>query len=488
MTATFDYILIGASILLLLSIFASKASSWLGIPSFLLFLIIGMLAGSDGPGGIHFDDPQITQSLGVVALSYILFAGGLSTNWASVRPVIWKGLSLSTVGVSLTALLVGWFAVLVLHFTFIEGLLLGAIVSSTDAAAVFAVLRSQNVRQSERLQSLLEVESGSNDAMAVFLTVAFIRILSVPGASILNLIPLFVQQMVAGAILGYLLGRAMVFVINRIQLECDGLYPVLSLALVAFTYAITALLGGNGYLAVYIAGLVLGSSNFVHKSSLTHFHDGVAWLMQIVMFLTLGLLVFPSRLVSIAGIGLATALFLAFIARPISVFASLSLAKMPLREKTMVAWVGLRGAVPIILATYPLLAGLPRADMMFNVVFFVVLISILLQGPSLPRVGKWLRVGEPKCTPAPRTASLSCSGANLSTSLTEVPVPLDSAAAGRAIVELGLPGGALIVLLRRGDEMIVPGGTTVLASGDTLLIAGETAVLERIRALIEKPA
>ncbi|MFN3480216.1 MAG: potassium/proton antiporter [Thermodesulfovibrionales bacterium] len=390
-----EYMLAGAAILLLLSIIASKASDILGIPALLIFLVVGMLAGSDGPGGIHFDDPFIAQFIGVIALSYILFAGGLDTNWASVRPVFWSSIALSTFGVFIAALLVGWFAMYVLGFSLLEGLLLGAIISSTDAAAVFSVLRSKRVSLRGNLKPLLELESGSNDPMAVLLTVGFIRLLLNPGDSVLDLIPMFIKQMLLGALMGYFMGHGMAYLINKLKLGYEGLYPVLSLSLVLLTYGATVTAGGNGFLAVYIAGLVLGNRNFIHKKSLMRFHDGLAWLMQISMFLVLGLLVFPSRLVHVIGTGLAVSLFLMLVARPAGVFLSTVFSDMAIREKTMVSWVGLRGAVPIILATFPLIAGIPKADMIFNMVFFIVLSSALLQGTTIPVVAKWLGVDAP---------------------------------------------------------------------------------------------
>lgn len=390
-----EHILVGAAMLLLFSVLASKASDKLGIPALLIFLIVGMLAGSDGPGGIHFDDPYIAQFLGVVALSLILFAGGLDTNWASVRPVLWGGLALSTSGVLITALFVGWFAIAFLDFSLLEGLLLGAIISSTDAAAVFSVLRSQKVSLRGNLKPLLELESGSNDPMAVLLTIGFVRLLQNPSESIIVLIPMFIKQLLIGATMGYLSGRAMVYLINNLKLGYDGLYPVLSLSLVIITYGATSIVGGNGFLAVYMSGITMGNHNFIRKKSLIRFHDGIAWLMQISMFLVLGLLVFPSRLIHVIWEGLTVSIFLMFVARPAGVFLSTIPFKLSFKDRTMISWVGLRGAVPIILATFPLLAGIEKAEMLFNIVFFIVLTSALIQGTTIPLIAKWIGVDAP---------------------------------------------------------------------------------------------
>ncbi|MBZ0158042.1 MAG: potassium/proton antiporter [Alphaproteobacteria bacterium] len=479
-----EYILLGAAILLLLSIIASKASGRLGVPSLLLFLIVGMLAGSDGPGGIHFDDPYLTQLIGVVALAFILFAGGLDTNWESIRPVLWQGIALSTAGVLFTAVSVGWFAASILDFTLLEGLLLGAIISSTDAAAVFSILRSRKVSLKRPLKPLLELESGSNDPMAVLLTIGFISLLTRQDSSFSGLLPMMVLQMALGAALGYIMGRGMTALINTIKLEYDGLYPVLSLSFVLLTYGLTASLKGNGFLAVYIAGLVMGNRKFIHKRSLLRFHDGLAWLMQITMFLTLGLLVFPSRLVHVISAGLLVSIFLMLAARPLGVFLTLLPFRTGFREKIMVSWVGLRGAVPIILATFPLLAGIPKADMIFNIVFFIVLTSALFQGTTIPWFARKLGLDAP--LPVIPTAPIECEPTGkMRCDLTEVKVPRTSAVADKQLVDIKLPEGALIVLIGRDGEFFVPGGGTTIKPGDRLLLLADRDVLAKVRALLE---
>jgi len=392
MPSSIELLFIVFSGLVILSILTIKISSRLGIPSLVLFVGIGMLAGSDGIGGIYFDNPALVQSLGVIALTLILFAGGLDTEWSAVRPVLWKGLSLSTIGVFVTAVLVGLFVSWVQGFTFLEGLLLGAIVSSTDAAAVFMVLGARHAKFPRSLTQLLELESGSNDPMAVVLTVALIQLLTNPATSVGELASFFVTQMVVGAVLGVAMGEIMRRSFNAIKLELEGIYPVLCLALVLLTYGLTASLHGSGFLAVYLAGLIMRRQRFAHQQSLFRFHDGVAWLMQITMFLMLGLQVFPTRLAPIAWTGLLISLFLILIARPLSVYAALAASHLSLREQTLVAWVGLRGAVPIILATFPLLAGIKQADTIFHLVFFIALTSVVLQGPPIPFITRMLKI------------------------------------------------------------------------------------------------
>ena len=485
--ASIEQILVLAGGLLLAAVFASKASSRLGIPSLLVFLVIGMLAGEDGPGGIPFDDARLTQSLGVVALALILFSGGLDTHWATVRSLLWRGLSLATVGVLATATLTGLFAAQVLHVSWLEGLLLGAIVSSTDAAAVFSVLRSRGANLKGGIQPLLELESGSNDPMAVFLTVALIRLLQEPGLSPWSLTGTFFVQMSLGLLFGLAFGRAAVWVLNRIRLETEGLYPVITLGAAFLCYGVTAEAGGSGFLAIYVAGIVMGREDFIHKRSLLRFHNGLAWIMQIVMFLTLGLLVFPSRLPQIAVVSLLIAAFLVFVARPVSVFVGLSLSRNSIREKGMIAWVGLRGAVPIILATFPQIAGVAHAHLFFDVVFFIVLTSVLLQGTTLAYVARWLGVELP--SPGRREPALEIApGALGSSEMIELVVTPDSPAVGRQIVDLGFPHSALIVLLTRGESYIVPRGGTVLQVGDVLMVLLERSEQSRVSALIEPAA
>lgn len=475
-----ELVLLGAAGLLLLSVIVSGAWSRLGIPSLLLFLVIGMLAGSEGPGQIDFDDPLPAQSLGVIALVFILFSGGLDTDWKQVRPVLAEGLTLSTVGVLVTALMVGGFAHLVLGFTPVEGILLGAIVASTDAAAVFSIFRSLGINLQQRLTRLLEFESGSNDPMAVFLTLAAIQVATAPETDLLGLVPYFVQQMVVGGAAGFAFGRISSWLINRIQLEHDGLYPVMTLGMVLLAYSATTAAGGNGFLAVYVAGLVVGNTRTVHHDSVLRFHDGIAWLMQIAMFLTLGLLVFPSQLVGVADQGLAVSAFLIFAARPLGVFLSLLPQRASLRECLLVSWVGLRGAVPIILATFPLLAGVAGAGNIFNLVFFIVLTSALVQGTSLKLVVRWLGLEEPEPAAVAQAQPVR-------QQVLEVFLQEGSPAAGKRIVDLELPDDLILALIRRQDEAMIPTGSTKLQAGDAIMLVGPAEIISGSRSLFEEP-
>lgn len=483
-TIPIEHLLFGAALFLLVSIFVSKLAVRTGVPVLLLFLLLGMIAGSDGPGGIYFDYPWLAQAVGVIALSFILFSGGLDTQWREVRLVLRPGLALATIGVTVTALAVGTFGVVALGLSWIEGILLGAIIASTDAAAVFSLLRGQNTHLKHRLKPLLELESGSNDPMAVFLTIGLTQLLVNPQQPALSLIPLFALQMGVGALAGYLVARLALLALNNLRLEYDGLYPVLTIALVLLTYGASASLGGNGFLAVYLMGLLMARQDFIHKQSLLRFHDGLAWLMQIVMFVTLGLQVFPSRLPGVAESGLLVAAFLILVARPLAVFVSLVLSRFSLREKLFVSWVGLRGAAPIVLATFPLLAGAEQADEIFHLVFFIVLTSVLIQGSLMIPLAKGLRV---LCTDARQPKSplaFVMRDGVLMNDLIEVTIDPLSKAVGKQIVDLHLPKGTLIMLIGREDDLVVPRGSTIIEADDRVLLVAEAQAREQVRSIL----
>lgn len=470
MLLTSENILLFGSALLLLSVLASKTSR-LGIPSLVLFLGIGMLAGSDGFGGIYFDSPQTAQFIGIIALNFILFSGGLDTKWESVRPILWRGISLSTIGVLVTAISLGAFVYIILDFSWLEALLLGAIVSSTDAAAVFSVLRSNSIGLKDRLRPTLELESGSNDPMAYFLTISLTTLVTREDVSTLSLIPMFFMQMILGGAMGYIMGRLTLRIVNKINLEFEGLYHVLVTALLFFTFSFTDFIGGNGFLAVYLSAVILGNHSFIHKKSLMKFYDGMAWLMQIIIFLTLGLLVFPSKVIPVIGMGILIALFLIFMARPLGVFLSLLFFKMSNRNRIFISWVGLRGAAPIVFATYPLIAGVEKADMIFNIVFFIAVLSILLQGTTLSLMARWLKLSIPESARNyPLDIELSD---EVKSELVEITLPKNSPKAGKTLVELDLPKPALIVLIKRGQKFITPNGSTMLEAGDRLMIMAD---------------
>jgi potassium/hydrogen antiporter len=469
--ATENILLIG-SILLLVSIIAGKTSARFGVPTLIFFLIVGVLAGSEGIGGIYFNDAHLAQLIGIVALNMILFSGGLDTNWQTIRPVLWRGIALSTIGVFLTALSVGVFVHYFFRFSLLEGLLLGSIVSSTDAAAVFSILRNQGVGLKGSLRPVLELESGSNDPMSYFLTISLTGLLMKGDMGVYELALTFIKGFVLGGLMGYAMGRTTTWLINNIQLNTEGLYPVLILGLAMFTYSATDFIGGNGFLAIYLCAVILGNSNFIHKRSMIKFYDGQAWLMQIVMFLTLGLLVFPSRIIPIIGPGLLIAAFLIFIARPIGVFASLAFFKVNLRSRLFISWVGLRGAVPIVFATYPMIAGAPQAELIFNLVFFISVSSVLLQGTTLATVAKLLHVAVPAKLKRKGDTAQDAEG-EMKSEMEEIVLRPELEILGKKIVHLGIPKEVHIVTIRRGLDYIVPIGSTRLMAGDRLTVLAE---------------
>jgi len=450
---------------LLLCILASKVSARLGVPALVFFIGLGMLIGSDGPGGVHFADFDLTQAVGSVALAFILFSGGLDTSWEAIRPVFKRGLALSTIGVVVTGGLIAAFSHYVLALPVMVSLLLGAVVSSTDAAAVFGVLKSSGARLKHNITPLLEFESGTNDPVAIFLTIGITQLIVEPTKSPWLLIPKLLLEMPVGVLAGFVVGRLAIALINRIKLEYDGLYPVITIATVCIAYGGAHLLGGNAFVSVYVAGLAMGSRTFLHRLTLIQFHDALAWVLQIVMFVVLGLLVFPKQLIGVALPGLALSAFLLVVARPVAVFVSLAFVGLQKRTKLFIAWAGLRGAVPIILATFPAIAGVPEAQTIFNLVFFIVLTSVVIQGTTLRALAKKLSVVLPgrKGGTSPQRAS--------DDHLLHIDIEAESASVGRQIVELGLPPTALIVLLNRGGDRFIPEGATILEAGDGLLIA-----------------
>jgi cell volume regulation protein A len=475
---TLEEILAILGIMLLVSVLASKASGRLGVPVLIIFLGLGMLAGSEGIGGIYFDDAMLSQRLGVIALVFILFAGGLETDWNYVRLGAKRASILATLGVLLTSLIVGWAAHLLTDLSLLEGMLLGAIVSSTDAAAVFSILRSRGVRLRRDLAAVLELESGSNDPMAVFLTTAVLQLMAQPSAPVWKTVVDFVQQMAFGALAGIVIGWLAVKIINRLHLEYQGLYPVLTVAIVLFTYGATSEIGGNGFLAVYLLGISLARQNFVQRRTLLRFHDGVAWLMQIAMFTTLGLLVFPSQLLPVAGASLLVVAVLMFVARPVAVFISLAFSKVPFKEKVLISWVGLRGAVPIILATFPLVAGIPAAGPIFNIVFFIVFASVLLQGTTIALAARVLGLDAAQVTEfSPAEAHLAGRGES---AVITAEIAQGAFAAGKRVVELDWPREALILVIYRGVEFFVPNGATELHAGDRLIVLTPKTSVEAV--------
>ena len=472
MSLTVDNILLIGSILLFISLIAGKTSSRFGVPVLIFFLTIGILAGSEGLVGIDFDSPKTAQFIGIIALNFILFSGGFDTDWKAIKPVLWQGVALSSLGVLITAVTLGVFVWAITDFTLYEGLLLGSIVSSTDSAAVFSILRSKGIALKGNLRSTLELESGSNDPMAYVLTIAFTGLVINQDAGFASIIPLFFQQIIIGGLMGFAIGRVSRYVINSIRLDYEGLYIVLLIAIMFFSFSATSFLGGNGFLSVYLTAVYLGNHELIHKKKYIKSFDSFAWLMQIVLFLTLGLLVYPSQIIPVIGIGLIISAFLIIVARPASVFLSLLPFKTEKNSKHLISWVGLRGAVPIVFATYPLIAGAEKANMIFNIVFFVSVSSVIIQGTTLSLVAKWLGLSVPLQEKKLTQTDLYLSD-TIKSMLTEITVPEGCGTIGKQIVQLELPKTALISIIERKGEFITPNGSTVIEANDKLYILAE---------------
>lgn len=476
-------ILVGA-LLLLVSIVASDISSRMGAPLLLVFLALGMLAGEDGPGGIRFDNFDIAYVVGTLALAVIIFDGGMRTRREMFRVALWPAASLATLGVLVTAGLVGTFAAWVLGLHWMQGLLLGAIVGSTDAAAVFSLLRHAGTGLKERVEATLEMESASNDPMAIFLTVALLELLAA-GRGEFNAAVLvaFAQQFGLGALLGLAGGALLVWLINRLTLA-TGLYPLLAVSGGLFVYAVTAQLGGSGFLAVFLAGLMLGNSRMQAAQNILRVHDGLAWLSQIVLFLILGLLLTPSELLEVATPALAIAAFLMLVARPAAVALSLLPFRLPWREQVFISWVGLRGAVPVVLALFPLIYGAEHARLYFNVAFFIVLVSLLLQGWTIAPVARWLRLEVPPVTEPLQRVTLDIPG-HFEHEILCYEVRPGSLIAGRDFAALDLPEDKhVMAVMRDGVPQALRAGLQFRA-GDYVYLLARPKNLARLSMLFD---
>ncbi|WP_291575650.1 potassium/proton antiporter [Clostridium sp. UBA4548] len=460
-------ILLLSGIVLLASVLSSKLLYRFGIPTLLIFLTLGMLLGYDGIGGIYFDDSVLTQQISNIGLVFIMFYGGFGVNWKSAKSIAPQAILLSTVGVVLTAIFTGVFAHFVLKVTLLEGMLLGAIVSSTDAASVFSVLRSRKLNLKGGLAPMLEIESGSNDPVAYMLTVVILSLITSSGGQ--SILQLLVKQIIFGLIIGVILAVISVFLLRHIKFEIDGLYPILVIAIVILGYALSDFTGGNGFLAVYIIGIVMGNNKIPHKKSMDHFFDGVSWLMQIILFFTLGLLVFPSQFSSVLGSSILIAIFLVVIARPIAVSSILIWFKTPIKQQLLVSWVGLRGAASIVFATYALTNKIPIANEIFNTVFIIALLSVSVQGALLPKLANKLDLVEEEVS---QFKVFNDYEDETYTQLIEMVIKEDSPWVDKMIMDADIPEEILVVMIKRKNEVITPKGSSVIKKGDTLVLTG----------------
>ena len=475
-----EFVLLILSILFFASILAGKAGSRFGVPALLLFLGVGMLFGSDGLG-IHFDNIKLAHMIGTVALSAILFSGGLDTKIEDIKPVLGPGVTLATLGVLLTAVITGLILYLLIDPRLGLGvmgcLLLASTMSSTDSASVFSILRGKGLHLKHNLRPTLELESGANDPMAYVLTTTFITLVLQGGEPHYgNALLVLLLQLLIGAVAGWCFGKGLVWIINRINMDNQALYPILVLSGCFFVFAATYYLHGNSYLAVYVAGLVVGNSRFVHKRSTRSFFDGVSWIAQLSMFLTLGLLVNPSELREVWVPGLIISLVMIFVSRPLAVFVSLSpFRSYTFRDRLLVSWVGLRGAVPIIFAILCRASDVPHSDVMFNIVFLCTLVSLVVQGTTLPLLARWLGVSE-----TPKTKRQGPSQdfdidfpEEIKSAITEATVTEKMLTIGTRMMDFRLPEKTLVIMVKRGDNYFVPTGKTHLHVGDRLMLLSD---------------
>lgn len=473
-----NILLIGA-VLIFCAIIISKTGYRFGIPTLLLFLLVGMGFGSDGLG-LQFDSAEDAQFIGMIALSIILFTGGMDTKLREIKPVMAQGMVLSTLGVLITTLLTGGFIFWLSGYSnmnialpVMTSLLLAATMSSTDSASVFNLLRSQRMNLKENLKPMLELESGSNDPMAYMLTIALIQVIvSGSGFDLGLLIKDLLVQFFVGGVIGYTFGRFAVWLINKINLSNSSLYPILLLSLVFMTFTITDMLHGNGYLAVYILGVMVGNARLVFRKEINTFMNGLTWFSQLVMFLSLGLLVNPHEMLDVSVSALLIGLFMIFVARPITVMLCLMpFRQMTFRAKCFVSWVGLRGAVPIIFATYPVVNEIPGSKVIFNIVFFITLISLIFQGMTIASVARWLKLD------LPQEKEGNDFGVEIpeeiDSQLTDVTLTAEMLEDGNRLMDMNIAKGTLVMLVKRGKEFMIPNGRMELKVGDKLLYISE---------------
>lgn len=473
-----ELILVGGA-LLAAGIAGALLADRVRIPGLLLFLGLGMLAGSEGIGGIEFDDPELARTLGTIALVLILFEGGLTAGWAEIRPVVGIAASLATLGTMLTAIGAGLAAKWIFGLDTLEGMLVGAAIAATDSAAIFAVLRRSTLEK--RLARTLEGESGMNDPVALLLVIGFIGWIQQPGYGLVDMTGLLALRLGLGAAIGLLLGRLAVAVLDRVRLPTDGIYPVATIAAAGLAYGLAEVAHGSGLLATYLTALALGSGNIPARRTIVAFHEGVGWVAQIGLFVLLGLLVFPSSLGDVAVEGLALSAALILVARPLAAFVATAFSRLDVRERAMLGWAGLRGATPIWLATFPVVAGVGAGEQLFAIVFFVVVTSTLVQGASFEPLAR--RLGLTTDEPAlPRRLLESGRIRRMGGDVIAYRLRPEAAAAGRLVRELGLPREALVNVIVRDGRAIPPRGSTRLQAEDELHILVRSELRDEVEA------
>lgn len=459
-------IMIICGLVLLISITSTKILYKFGVPILLIFIILGMIFGSDGIVGIYFNDYQLTNEIAIIALIFIMFFGGFGTNWEMAKPVANEAILLSTLGVIFTAGLTGFLCFFIFKTTLLEGLLIGSIVSSTDAASVFAILRSQRLNLKGSIASILELESGSNDPCAYMMTTIILMLISNNNQNIFTMI---IKQILFGLTIAIILAKLSVYVLRKFKFEIEGFYPIFITAIAILSYSFSEYLGGNGYLCVYITGIIIGNSKIPHKKSIFQFFDGISWLMQIILFFVLGLLAFPTKIPLVIEKGVLISLFMIFIARPISIFSILYWFKVPIKQQIFISWVGIRGAASIVFAIFAETYGVSTNNDIFHIIFFIALFSVIVQGTITPKLAKKLDLIDDDESVL---KTFNDYKENKSTSLIEFTIDENNAIANKTIMDANIPEDILIVMIKRNGDVFVPNGSTEILPGDILVLSG----------------
>lgn len=462
-------LMIICSLVLLICITSTKILYKFGVPILLIFIVLGMFFGSDGIVGIYFDNYELASDICSIALIFIMFYGGFGTNWKMAKPIAVQSILMSSLGVVITAGLTGLFSSIVFKTSLLEGLLIGAVIASTDAAAVFAILRSQKLNLKGSIASILEIESGSNDPFAYMLTIIILGLMSNQGYG--SIVPMLLNQIIVGILASIVLAKLSVYLLRNVMFEIEGFYPIFITAIAILSYSLSEYFGGNGYLSVYITGIIIGNSKIPHKKSIFQFFDGVSWLMQILLFFLLGLLAFPSQMPSVMFKGISISIFMILIARPIATFSILSWFKVPIKEQLFISWVGIRGAASIVFAIFAVTYDVHINYDIFHIIFFIALFSVSVQGTLIPKVARKLDLIDDDQSVL---KTFNDYKENKSTKLIEFTISENSPIANKSIMDSNIPEDILVVMIKRKGDVLVPNGSTVILPGDTLVLSGNT--------------
>ena len=464
-------LMILCALVLLICITSTKILYRFGVPILLIFIVLGMLFGSDGIVGIYLDNYQLASTICSIALIFIMFYGGFGTNWNMAKPVAVQSILMSSLGVVITAGLTGLFCLFIFKTTILEGLLIGSIIASTDAAAVFAILRSQKLNLKGSIASILEIESGSNDPFAYMLTIIILGLMSNGGYG--DIIPMLLSQIILGIVASIVLSKLSIYLLRNVKFEIEGFYPIFITAIAVLAYSLSEYLGGNGYLSVYITGIIIGNSKIPHKKSIFQFFDGVSWLMQILLFFLLGLLAFPSKIPSVMIKGVSISIFMIFIARPIATFSILNWFKVPIKQQLFISWVGIRGAASIVFAIFAITYGIPINYDIFHIIFFMALFSVAVQGTLIPDVARKLDLIDDEESVL---KTFNDYKEDKSTKLVEFTISNNNPIANKSIMDANIPEDILVVMIRRKGDVFVPNGSTIILPGDTLVLSGNSLI------------